>query len=69
MKEKTMNSKTNSTIILAQALLWAWIVLMPGAISLFTGDNPQDVIKISYYSETRSPSSNHLHLELQFANT
>lgn len=46
MKEKTMNSKTNSTIILAQALLWAWIVLMPEAISLFTGDNPQDVIKI-----------------------
>jgi hypothetical protein len=29
MKEKTMNSKTNSTIILAQALLWAWIVLCP----------------------------------------
>jgi hypothetical protein len=46
MKEKTMNSKTNSTIILAQALLWAWIVLMPGAISLFTGDNPQDVMFI-----------------------
>lgn len=46
MKEKTMNSKTNSTIILAQALLWAWIVLMPGSISLFTGDNTQDVIKI-----------------------
>lgn len=46
MIEKTMNSKTNSTIILAQALLWAWIVVMPGAISLFTGDNPQDALKI-----------------------